>query len=104
MDLDKINYTMGALLQVRGEDLYRMKGILAIQGSDQRCVAPSFIMEAQQTHHSMPYKVFFPVHCLFLVMPNVLVAPQVIVCLLSRGAALLFYSRQPACGTLVVPL
>lgn len=38
MDLDKINFTMGALLQARGEDLYRMKGILAIKGLPDRYV------------------------------------------------------------------
>lgn len=39
MDLDKINYTLGALLQMRGEDIFRMKGILAIQHSEFRWVA-----------------------------------------------------------------
>jgi hypothetical protein len=38
MDLDKLNFTMGALLQARGEDLYRMKGILAIKGLPDRYV------------------------------------------------------------------
>jgi G3E family GTPase len=36
MDLDKINYTLGALLNMRGEDIFRMKGILAIQHSELR--------------------------------------------------------------------
>jgi hypothetical protein len=34
----QINFTMGALLQARGEDLYRMKGILAIKGLPERYV------------------------------------------------------------------
>jgi G3E family GTPase len=38
MDLEKVNYTMGALLEARSEDLFRMKGILAIQGMEQRYV------------------------------------------------------------------
>ncbi|GBF93061.1 hypothetical protein Rsub_05672 [Raphidocelis subcapitata] len=38
MDLDKLNFTMGALLQARGEDMYRMKGILAIKGLPDRYV------------------------------------------------------------------
>jgi G3E family GTPase len=38
MDLDKLNFTMGALLQSRGEDLYRMKGILSIRGLPERYV------------------------------------------------------------------
>jgi len=38
MDLDKLNFTMGALLQARGEDLYRMKGILAIKDLPERYV------------------------------------------------------------------
>ncbi|KAF8060481.1 Gspt2 [Scenedesmus sp. PABB004] len=38
LDLDKLNFTMGALLQSRGEDLYRMKGILAIRGLPERYV------------------------------------------------------------------
>lgn len=38
LDLDKLNFTMGALLNNRGEDLYRMKGILAIRGLEERYV------------------------------------------------------------------
>jgi G3E family GTPase len=38
LDLDKLNFTLGALLQNRGEDLYRMKGILAIHGLQERYV------------------------------------------------------------------
>lgn len=38
LDLDKLNFTMGALLEARGEDLYRMKGILAIKGLEERYV------------------------------------------------------------------
>ncbi|KAG2441512.1 hypothetical protein HXX76_003134 [Chlamydomonas incerta] len=38
MDLDKVNYSLGFLLETRAEDLYRMKGILAIAGSEYRFV------------------------------------------------------------------
>jgi len=38
MDLDKINYSLGFLLETRSEDIYRMKGILAIAGSEHRFV------------------------------------------------------------------
>lgn len=38
MDLDKINYAMGLLLDNRQEDIYRMKGILAVHGSEFRFV------------------------------------------------------------------
>jgi G3E family GTPase len=38
LDLDKLNFTMGALLQSRGEDLYRMKGILSIRNLPERYV------------------------------------------------------------------
>lgn len=38
MDLDKINYSLGFLLESRAEDIFRMKGILAIAGSDYRFV------------------------------------------------------------------
>lgn len=38
MDLDKINFVLGTLLNTRGEDIYRMKGILSIQGIDQRYI------------------------------------------------------------------
>ncbi|GAX80229.1 hypothetical protein CEUSTIGMA_g7667.t1 [Chlamydomonas eustigma] len=38
MDLDKINYSLGFLLESRNEDIYRMKGILSIAGSDFRFV------------------------------------------------------------------
>lgn len=34
----QLNFTLGALLQNRGEDLYRMKGILAIHGLQERYV------------------------------------------------------------------
>ena len=34
----QLNFTLGALLQARGEDLYRMKGILAIHGLQERYV------------------------------------------------------------------
>ncbi|KAK9807885.1 hypothetical protein WJX72_012232 [[Myrmecia] bisecta] len=37
-DLEKVNAWLGAVLQTRGEDLYRMKGILAIAGEPQRFV------------------------------------------------------------------
>ena len=38
MDLDKINYSLGFLLESRAEDIFRMKGILSIAGSDYRFV------------------------------------------------------------------
>ncbi|PNW71216.1 hypothetical protein CHLRE_16g692901v5 [Chlamydomonas reinhardtii] len=38
MDLDKVNYSLGFLLETRAEDIYRMKGILAIAGSEYRFV------------------------------------------------------------------
>ena len=38
MDLDKINYSLGFLLESRSEDIYRMKGILSISGSEYRFV------------------------------------------------------------------
>lgn len=38
MDLDKTNYTLGGLVQAWGEDLYRMKGVLSVEGYDQRFV------------------------------------------------------------------
>ena len=38
MDLDKINYSLGFLLESRSEDIYRMKGILSIAGSEYRFV------------------------------------------------------------------
>ncbi|GMH35322.1 hypothetical protein BSKO_03190 [Bryopsis sp. KO-2023] len=38
MDLDNLNYLLGFLVQTRGEDLYRMKGVLAIKDQDRRFV------------------------------------------------------------------
>ncbi|KAF5826553.1 CobW/HypB/UreG, nucleotide-binding domain-containing protein [Dunaliella salina] len=38
MDLDKINYSLGLLLETRAEDMYRIKGLLSIHGSDYRYV------------------------------------------------------------------
>ncbi|GBG65451.1 hypothetical protein CBR_g51046 [Chara braunii] len=38
LDLEKINDWLGDLLQERSEDLYRMKGVLAIKGADERFV------------------------------------------------------------------
>jgi G3E family GTPase len=38
MDLDKLNLMLGGLLQTRSEDLYRMKGIVAIAGLPDRFV------------------------------------------------------------------
>lgn len=34
----QLNFTLGAMLQARGEDLYRMKGILAIRGLQERYI------------------------------------------------------------------
>ena len=38
MDLDKVNKWLGLLLQYRGEDIYRMKGILAIKEVEEKFV------------------------------------------------------------------
>ncbi|EFN52681.1 hypothetical protein CHLNCDRAFT_138656 [Chlorella variabilis] len=36
MDLDKVNYWLGGLIEVKSNDLYRMKGVLAIKDFDKR--------------------------------------------------------------------
>jgi G3E family GTPase len=38
MDLQKLNLWLGMLLQARGEDIYRMKGILNIKHNKERFV------------------------------------------------------------------
>jgi len=38
MDLEKVNTWLGLMLEVRGDDLYRLKGILAIHGCEERFV------------------------------------------------------------------
>jgi G3E family GTPase len=38
MDLNKLNMWLGALLELRGDDIYRMKGILNIQHNKERFV------------------------------------------------------------------
>ena len=38
MDLDKVNYWLGGLIEVKSNDLYRYKGILAIQDFERRFV------------------------------------------------------------------
>ena len=38
MDLEKVNFWLGALVEMRSEDLYRMKGVLAIKDFDRRFV------------------------------------------------------------------
>jgi len=38
LDLDKTNSWIGKLLQLKGADIYRMKGVLAMSGSPQRFV------------------------------------------------------------------
>lgn len=38
MDLQKLNLWLGALLEMRGEDIYRMKGILNIKFNKERFV------------------------------------------------------------------
>lgn len=38
MDLDKINFMLGKLVQAWGEELYRMKGVLSVEGRDERFV------------------------------------------------------------------
>jgi G3E family GTPase len=38
MDLELVNMWLGALLDVRSEDVYRMKGILSVEGFPERYV------------------------------------------------------------------
>ncbi len=38
MDLDKVNYWLGGLIEVKSNDIYRMKGVLAIKDFDRRFV------------------------------------------------------------------
>lgn len=38
LDLDSVNYWLGGLMELRSEDLYRMKGVLAIDGFENRFV------------------------------------------------------------------
>jgi G3E family GTPase len=38
LDMDKMNEWMGNLLREHGADIYRMKGVLAIQGNERRWV------------------------------------------------------------------
>ena len=38
LDLDQVNYWLGGLMEVKSNDLYRMKGVLAIDGFDRRFV------------------------------------------------------------------
>lgn len=38
LDLDKVNYWLGGLLEIKSNDLYRMKGVLAIESFDRRFV------------------------------------------------------------------
>lgn len=38
LDMEKLNQWMGGLLRSRGPDIYRMKGVLAVQGMDNRFV------------------------------------------------------------------
>lgn len=38
LDLDKVNLWLGGLLEVKSNDMYRMKGVLAIDGFDRRFV------------------------------------------------------------------
>ena len=38
LDLDKVNTWLGGLIEIKSEDLYRMKGVLAIDGFDRRFV------------------------------------------------------------------
>jgi G3E family GTPase len=46
----QLNFTMGALLQARGEDLYRMKGILSIRGLPVRVAAGSHMHVTLSCH------------------------------------------------------
>ena len=38
MNLDKVNYWLGGLIEVKSNDLYRYKGVLAIQDFERRFV------------------------------------------------------------------
>lgn len=38
MDLDKVNYWLGGLIEIKSNDIYRMKGVLAIKDFDRRFV------------------------------------------------------------------
>jgi G3E family GTPase len=38
LDLDKVNYWLGGLLELKGEEIYRCKGVLAVAGFDRRFV------------------------------------------------------------------
>jgi len=38
LDLDQVNYWLGGLLEIKSNDMYRMKGVLAIDGFDRRFV------------------------------------------------------------------
>lgn len=44
MDLERLNMWMGALLEMRGDDIYRMKGILNIEGNAERFVFQVCVM------------------------------------------------------------
>ena len=41
----QVNHWLGSLIQVRGEDLYRMKGVLAIAG-----FSDTFVFQARPAH------------------------------------------------------
>lgn len=43
MDLEKANIWLGTLLIEQSEDIYRMKGLLSVQGMDKRCVIEVFM-------------------------------------------------------------
>lgn len=38
MDLEKVNYWLGGMIEVKSNDLYRMKGVLSIEGLEKRFV------------------------------------------------------------------
>jgi G3E family GTPase len=38
LDLDQVNYWLGGLLEIKSNDMYRMKGVLSIDGFDRRFV------------------------------------------------------------------
>lgn len=50
VDLEKVNMVLGAIVDMRGEDIYRMKGILAIKGWKER-----FVFQVQ-THEMHLYR------------------------------------------------
>jgi G3E family GTPase len=38
LSMEKLNVWMGSLLREKGQDIYRMKGVMAVQGMERRFV------------------------------------------------------------------